>query len=210
MGDDSKTVDWYFDPISPYAYLQLFRLPEISNSARIRYRPLLFAGLLNHWGQLGPAEIAPKRLFTYRHVTWLAKRAGIELVMPSAHPFNPLPLLRLAALGGDDHELIRACFEYVWRDGHIPEERVAFDAFLDRCGIDGAAERIESTEAKRAVIENGERALKLGVFGVPTLAVDGQLFWGNDATDMLCDWLANPAAFDDEALKELPSAARRL
>lgn len=53
-------ADWYFDFISPFAYLQFVRLGELAG-ARLRLRPVLFAGLLQHWGQLGPAEIPAKR-----------------------------------------------------------------------------------------------------------------------------------------------------
>jgi len=91
-----KTADWYFDFISPYAYLQAARLDELAKHANIRARPVLFAGLLNHHGQLGPAEIAPKRKFVFRQSLWTAKHQGIPMKLPPAHPFKPLPPLRLA------------------------------------------------------------------------------------------------------------------
>ena len=93
-------VEWYFDFISPFVHLQLMRLPDLPSDLEIEFKPLLFAALLNHFGQLGPAEIEPKRLFTYRHVQWLGKKMGLPLQLPKAHPFNSLPLLRLAIVDG--------------------------------------------------------------------------------------------------------------
>src|ERR1700694_5840015 len=95
---DWRTVpsaDWYFDFVSPFSYLQCEQLPTLERSVRIRYRPGLFAGLLKAPGHKGPAEIASKRRFTYRFVVWQAAKLGIPLKFPAAHPFNPLPLLRL-------------------------------------------------------------------------------------------------------------------
>src|SRR3990167_4775339 len=97
-----KYITFYFDFVSPYAYLAFERLPEalMGHSYSMRYQPVLFAGLLKHHGQLGPAEIAPKRDWTYRQVLWQAHQHGVDLQLPAAHPFNPLALLRLAvALG---------------------------------------------------------------------------------------------------------------
>ena len=75
-------VDWYFDFISPYAYLQSLRLPSIATRATIRPVPILFAAVLDHAGQKGPAEIPMKRAFTYRFVSWQAEQAGVPLRFP--------------------------------------------------------------------------------------------------------------------------------
>jgi hypothetical protein len=98
-----KQITFYLDFISPYAYLAFERLPVAlqGQSYHVVYKPVLFAGLLKHHGQLGPAEIPGKREWTYRQVLWLAREHGIALQMPAAHPFNPLQLLRLAADCGD-------------------------------------------------------------------------------------------------------------
>ena len=86
---------WYFDVISPFAYLQLVRFDRLPEDLTITYRPILFAGLLGHWGHKGPAEIEAKRLHTYRFSQWRADREGIRLRYPPVHPFNPLKALRL-------------------------------------------------------------------------------------------------------------------
>ena len=73
-----KHITFYLDFISPYAYLAFEQLPKALEglSYSVRYRPVLFAGMLKHYGQLGPAEIAPKRDWTYRQVLWLAHTMG--------------------------------------------------------------------------------------------------------------------------------------
>ena len=97
-----KTIDWYFDFISPFAYLASASLQRLPESVELRLHPILFAGLLKHHETKGPAEIPSMRRFTFRHIRWLADRHHIELKPPPAHPFNPLPLLRLAiALDAD-------------------------------------------------------------------------------------------------------------
>jgi 2-hydroxychromene-2-carboxylate isomerase len=204
-----KRAQWYFDFISPYAYLQLPRLNEFAPLCELELRPVLFAGLLNHWGQLGPAEIAPKRAFTYSQVRWRARRDGIALTIPEAHPFNPLKLLRLAIHLGTGQAVVRRLFEFVWRDGHIPENARAWAALLEELGV--AEEAIARVEVKQALRVNTDAAIAANAFGVPTIVIDGQLFWGSDATDMARDYLENPASFAQDAalIARLPQAAQR-
>ena len=94
-----KHIVFHLDFISPYAYLAFEHLPEalegLSYERGATGRSLLGA-LLQHHGQLGPAEIPAKRAWTYRHVLWLGQAHGIPIEMPATHPYNPLPHLRLA------------------------------------------------------------------------------------------------------------------
>ena len=115
------TVDWFFDFISPFAYLQSEQLGALGPKVRVRFRPVLFAALLAANGQKGPAEIARKRVFTYRFAFWQAKRQGIVLKMPPEHPFNPLPLLRLAIACDCTPDAVHRIFRFVWRDGRLPD-----------------------------------------------------------------------------------------
>ncbi len=204
-------AQWYFDFISPYAYLQMVRLPQLHELCELELRPILFAALLNHWGQLGPAEIAPKRLFTYSQVCWLARRDGIALEIPQAHPFNPLKLLRLCIHLGAGYAVVRRLFEFVWRDGCIPENDVAWSELTAELGAVDADEAIGRDEIKRTLRANTDAAIAAGVFGVPTIAVDGRLFWGNDSTDMARDYLRDPTEFAADAARiaRLPAAAQR-
>jgi 2-hydroxychromene-2-carboxylate isomerase len=190
-----KTIDWYFDFISPFAYLQNASLPLIEKKARVRRRPVLFAGLLDHFGQLGPAEIAAKRDWTFRHVAWLAHRHGVPLKMPAMHPFNPLPLLRLSIALGDTGRVVDRLFEFVWREGHVSEDADAFARLLDELGVDASA--LAAPAVKDALRANGADAIAAHVFGVPTAVVEGETYWGLDATDMLIARLNDAPFFTD-------------
>ena len=188
-----KTADWFFDFISPYAYLQATRLGELSRHAQIRARPVLFAGLLNHHGHLGPAEIAPKRQFVIRQALWLAKRQGIEMKLPPAHPFKPLPPLRLAIAMNCEIDAIKSIFDFIWRDGRNPDEPTEWEALTTSMGVTDAAKTLAQPHIKQALHDNTNEAIARGVFGVPTLVVDDQLFWGHDAADFFLDYLGDPA-----------------
>lgn len=189
-------VEWYFDPISPFAWLQSERLAEVGAVAEVRCRPVLFAGLLERWGQKGPAEIAPKRRFTYRYACWAAARRGLPFKAPPAHPFNPLRLLRLAVAAGSSPDVARAVCRFVWCEGLSSDDGAAFQALGRSMGIADAEAAASDPAVKAALVDNGARATAGGVFGVPTfLTVEGELFWGEDATDMLLDWLAGAAVF---------------
>jgi 2-hydroxychromene-2-carboxylate isomerase len=69
-------LQWYFDFLSPYAYLQFATEPEFFQRSDLELKPLVLAALLNHWGQKAPAEIESKRQHTYRHVTWMGGKRG--------------------------------------------------------------------------------------------------------------------------------------
>ncbi len=204
-------MDWYFDFISPYAYLQFKRLEALGLQRELRLTPILFAGVLNHWGQRGPAEIPPKRLFTYRHVSWLARSQAVPFKMPEGHPFNPLKLLRLAIHGGTEWSLVARLFDFVWRDGFIPDNAPAFAGLLKELGMADAVEGMGRPEVKAALRSNTERAIEAGVFGVPTIAIGTHLFWGQDATDMALQFRRDQSAFaeDDRIIAALPVAAAR-
>jgi 2-hydroxychromene-2-carboxylate isomerase len=206
------TVDWYFDFISPFSFLQAEMLARDPLPATLRCKPMLFAALLEHWGQLGPAEIVPKRRFTFRHCLWRAHRLGISMRMPPAHPFNPLRLLRLAIALDGDPEACLAIFRFVFRDGQSPEDEDAWRALTASLGAGDADQRIARSEVKDALRHNGEEAIARNVFGVPTLAVDGELFWGADATDMCRDYLRGDALFSHSEMVRagsLPEGVQR-
>lgn len=201
-------IDWCFDFISPFAYFQWARLGELPAAAELRPRPVLLGAILKHWGQLGPAEIAPKRRFTYRHVTWLAARAVLPFTMPAGHPFNSLPLLRLAWALGPTPGVVERLFRYVWVEGHIPQQPEPWAALLAELGASGD----EAAAAKEQLRQATDGAIAHGVFGVPTAIAGGQLFWGYDATDMLLEYCRDPGLFESAPMRravEVPVAAAR-
>ena len=213
-----KTLDFWFDAVSPYAYLAFERLPQALEgcSYRVRYCPLLFGALLNHWGQLGPAEFEPKRAWTMRQVHWLAHEAGIELALPAQHPFNPLALQRLALACGEtadalpSRRVVEALFHHVWRGGGADANDPARLQALARELAPALDPQGEAVKAR--LREHTDEAIALGIFGVPTIACEGRLFWGLDALPMLRAALQGDAWFDGpwhEAARPRPGVKRR-
>lgn len=194
-----KQITCWLDFISPYAYLAFEQLPQALQglSYSMDYRPVLFAGLLKHHGQLGPAEIAGKRDWTYRQVLWLAHSQGVPMQMPAAHPFNPLGLLRLALACGDESGQVNryvceTVLRHVWRGGADAADPVRLQALAAQLqpGQDPASDAV-----KTRLRANTDEAIAQGLFGVPTFVVDGKLFWGFDALPMLRAYLAGDAWF---------------
>ena len=208
---NAARLDWYFDFISPFAYLQWRRLRRDHPEVALNPKPLLFAAILNHVGQLGPAEIPQKRRHTYRIVLWQARAAGIPLHFPPAHPFNPLPALRLCLAAPDRMQAIDAIFAHIWEHGRLADSVEALADVPASLGIDDPA-AIARDEVKRELLANGEEAMALGVFGVPTLRVRDELFWGNDATDLALAHARDPDALDAEMRRvdAIPEAIQRI
>lgn len=205
-----KTADWYFDYVSPFAYLQSQRLDAFSNVAEIRPIPVLFAGLLDAFGGTGPAELAPKRLWTYRVCQYNADRRGVPFRMPPGHPFSPLRALRLTAALGNAPGVVDAVFKFIWAEGRDPN--VEWPALTERLGVANADALVNDDAVKAAVRANTEAAVAAGVFGVPTIVIDGQAFWGVDGTDFALDYLKDPAILDAPEMRRietLPVAAER-
>jgi 2-hydroxychromene-2-carboxylate isomerase len=201
---------WYFDFVSPFAYIGLHRLAGLPPGLAIEHRPVLFAGLLAHFGQKGPAEIEAKRRHTYRWCHWWAQSLGIPFRFPAGHPFNPLHHLRLAIAAGCTAQVVRRIFESLWTTGADAADAAAFGRLALDLGVDAA--RLGAPEIKDRLRRNTEEAAARGVFGVPTLEIDGELFWGADSVDFAHAFLADPAAVRNpeiERLDALPIGAAR-
>ena len=202
------SLDWYFDFVSPYSYIALHRLAELP--ASIAYKPVLFAGLLNHWGQKGPAEIPVKRQWTYRWCTWWAKELGIPFRFPAAHPFNPLPHLRLSIACGCAPAVVKRIFQWIWMSGENASDPERFSELCRALGV--GADQLESQPVKDELRKNTEEAARRGVFGVPSFAVEGEVFWGADAVRFVQAFLADPAVIRNDEMRRvdhLPVAAHR-
>lgn len=215
----ARTLRFSFDFISPYAYLAWARLHDFAARHRLQVQaePVLFAALLDAWGQLGPAEIAPKRIHTFKHVVRLAAEQGVPLQPPPAHPFNPLLGLRLAALeqpAQQQRVVIDVLFARVWASGTGITDPVAVAEALTNAGLDGAAlvEAAGQPEAKARVRTLTEAARERGVFGVPTFEIDGELFWGQDNFGHIEQFLRGSDPATPERLAkwaDLPAQATR-
>ena len=200
------SIDFYFDFVSPYSYLSLYRLEELG--APVVYKPVLFAGILNHWGQKGPAEIPAKRKWTYRSCIWEAQKLGVPFRFPSAHPFNPLPYLRLA-LGCDCRPAaVKRIFEFVWTTGEDAGDATRFSALCGELKI----EQTKLGEVKDLLRKNTDEAIARAVFGVPSFVIQDQVFWGADSVEFAKAFLADPRAVHNPEMQRvdaLPAGAAR-
>ena len=195
-----KHITFYLDFISPYAYLAFEQLPEALKciSYSVDYRPVLFAGMLKHHGQLGPAEIAPKRDWTYRQVMWLADKLGVPMRMPASHPFNPLQLLRLALACGEqagdtNRYVCDLIFKHVWSSGADINDSAYLETLLAQLK---PRHDTQNDDVKNSLKTNTEAAISKGVFGVPAFEVDDKIFWGLDALPMLRDYVLGSPWFE--------------
>jgi 2-hydroxychromene-2-carboxylate isomerase len=201
--DDQMNAVWYFDLVSPFAYLALGEVEGLASRISITFKPVLLGAMLAHWGQLGPAEIAPKRLQTYRIAMWTARERGIAFRFPASHPFNPLTYLRLLTALDGRPDAVRALFDLIWRDGRDPQAHETLVLAGERLGVSDIDALIERSNAKAKLRAQTQAAIGAGVFGVPTLALGGELFWGVDAMPMARAYLARPNLFEDEEMRRL-------
>jgi len=196
-----KRIVFHLDPISPFVHLAFMRLPEAlaGTHHEVQIRPVLFGAMLKTLANKGPAEIEPKRQWTFRHVAWLAAQHGIVMQVPAVHPFNPLPLLRLLLAAGANRRHTEMVLRHVWEggaDATDPDRLAALrDALAPSRDPDGE-------DVKAELRANTEAALTAGAFGVPSFGLDGRLFWGLDALPMLRAALGGDPWFDGPAWTE--------
>ena len=199
----TRTATWYFDYISPYTYLQLARFDELPADVKIEPVPVLFAAMLNHWGHKGPAEIEPKKRQTYLLTRWLAEQRGLPFTGPPRHPFNPLALARLTIALGVTMDVITTTYAHVWAEGNDGEAPESIAALAAKLGVEDWQARIADPAVKAQLRENTERAIARGVYGVPTLAYQDEIFWGDDATPLFAAFLENPRMFKESPYVEI-------
>lgn len=201
----TRTIDFYYDILSPFAHVAMARLHELPAGTAIRPKPVLLGAILTHWGQRGPAEIEPKRLHTYRIASFLGERQGLKLKFPPRHPFNPLAALRVLAGADADVDMVRRAFNFVFVEGRAIDNEAELAAFAEALGVSSTL--ANDDEAKAKLRSFTDEALASGVFGVPTFAVPGkngrELFWGVDSFDMLKAYLAEDAMFAREPYAHL-------
>ena len=225
-----REIHFYFDFISPYAWLAFQALPQTLDGIahRVHYHPVVFGAMLKHHGQLGPAEMPGKRDWTYRQVMWLAKQQGTVLKMPASHPFNSLTLLRMAVAtshyGEPSRESVETIFQHVWCSGLEASDPSRLEALQLQLQLQlmkatptsvqssGFTQDPQSPEVKQKLQQQTQAAIDLGLFGVPSMVVEGQVFWGQDSLPMLRAYLQGDTWFDSadwRDVSQLPVGIRR-
>lgn len=210
-----QIIRFYFDYISSNAYLAWVELPRLAAKygAEIEPIPVLFAGLLEAHGQLGPAEVPVKAYWMWKNNLRKAALLGIPLRPPAFHPFNPLLALRVSALpttAAERTSLIDALFRAVWANEMHVSEPAVVKRIADEAGLDGASLVAEAAqaEAKGRLRAQTDEAISGGVFGVPTMCVGDELFWGYDDLPYLELLLAGKDPIDKNEVENWREAPR--
>ena len=218
-----RTLRFYLDYISSNAYLAWLCMPELAERFALRVEPVpvLFAGLLEANGQLGPAEVRPKARWMWKNCLRKAALQGVPLRPPASHPFNPLLALRASSIDLASSEraaLVSALFVATWSEQLDVSDPEVVARLAERAGLADArsvVERAGRPELKQRLRAQTEEAIARGVFGVPTFEVEGELFWGYDDLPYLERFLAGEDPLDPDEAKQLglgaprPSAMRR-
>jgi 2-hydroxychromene-2-carboxylate isomerase len=203
-----RRIEFFFDVVSPYVWLAWHALEKGLAEFELQVIPVptLFAGLLTARGGIGPAEIPEKRAYTFRDVRRSALLGRLELKGPPRHPFNPLKALRLCCAVGEPEQRLRlagALLDAAWSEGKDLEADATLAEALASVGAAGSLLEASTTPAiKDQLRANGERALALGLFGVPSFVADGELFWGHDRIAQLAAHLRGELVFDERAHAE--------
>jgi 2-hydroxychromene-2-carboxylate isomerase len=216
----AEPLRFHFDFISPYAYFAWTQIHALAgkHGREVEPVPVLFAGLLDAHGTKGPAEVPAKRLYVAKDSMRRARALGVPFAPPPSHPFNPLLALRISSLPlprDTQRAIIDRFYAATWGDGPGVTDPETVATLVSECGIDGAKAIADATttEAKERVRAQTERAVREGVFGVPTILVDGELFWGVDSLEHLDRFLAGEAPVDAKMLERwarvMPSSERK-
>lgn len=196
-------IAWYFDFVSPFCWLQWPAIRELASTREVTMRPILFGALLKQMNHLGPAEIPCKREFTYRYALWRARQANMPLRFPPSHPFNPLPALRLCVAAGSTVDVVGAIYEWIWAHGRAADTPEALAPLAASFGITDLPAALSAPEVKAELQANFEQGMRDKLFGVPTLAIGGELFWGADSHDFAMAYLADPSLFAEGEMARL-------
>ncbi|KAI9034058.1 thioredoxin-like protein [Hyaloraphidium curvatum] len=209
LSDDADAskhrVDFFFDYLSPFAYLAYFQLKDLraqfqreqGRTFEFNLVPVVFGKLLDYWGNVGPAEVPSKRLWLafdtrrFARVRW--PDGSVKVGGPKRHPFKPVLALRLSLKeisGSDQEKVVDALWRGAWDSKY--EYDVSDPADLQTllvkfAGLSPARatqllDLANQETAKQALMRTTADAIeKHRIWGVPVTVVDGQdVYWGND------------------------------
>jgi 2-hydroxychromene-2-carboxylate isomerase len=184
----APSLRFYFDYISPYAYLASTQIRALGgrHGRKVEPVPVLFAALLDANSSRGPAEIPRKRAYLFKDVLRLAHALRQPVGLPASHPFNPLVSLRATAAVADPTarwRMVDALYRATWVDGLRVDLPDVVARLADAAGLDGSrlVEIAGQPDTKARLRAFTDDAIAAGAFGVPTILADGELFWGVDS-----------------------------
>ena len=189
------SATFYYDIVSPFAYLYIKQRERLEKKLEITPVPILLGGLLRAAENKGPGEVAAKRPHTYQFCIWQAEKLGIPFRFPEHHPFMTVAPQRLLVEKNADWSMVERAFDYVWVEGKDPN--LSWSDFCLYLGLPVDTAKPDSPEIKAQLISNTNQAKIAGAFGVPALIVNQHCFWGVDTIDWVLDYLARPGMFEE-------------
>ena len=181
-----KTIDFYFDLISPYSYLAHKKIKIIKEEKNINfsYKPILVGGLHNLQGITAPAFIKPKLKHMVSDCNLIAKKNNFLFMWNSKFPINTLIVMRGYLFVNDDVKslYLNTMFEAYWKDNlDISNEEVLINLlkknnFDSNIFLKGIKDQKIKDELKNATQEAYDKE----IFGAPTFIVNNKIFWGQD------------------------------
>lgn len=194
---------FYYDIISPYAYLFLKSRKILEDKLELIPVPIFFPGLLRLQDNRGPAEVPEKRIYTYQFCVWKAQKLNLPFQFPKRHPFASAPVQRLLLQNNADLAMLDKAFDFVWGQGHDPE--LEWEEFCVAIGLPKNTPKPQDETIKKALIESTQTAANHGVFGVPSIRIDQQIFWGVDSIDWILEYLTKPEMFSEKEYQAVHS-----
>jgi 2-hydroxychromene-2-carboxylate isomerase len=194
---------FYYDIISPYVYLFLKSRKVLEDKFELVPMPIFFPGLLRLQDNRGPAEVAEKRIYTYQFCVWKAQQLKLPFQFPKRHPFACAPAQRLLLQNNADLVMLDKAFDFVWAQGHDPE--LEWEGFCEAIGLPRNTPKPQDEQIKKALIDATQTASNHGVFGVPSLRINEQIFWGNDSIDWALEYLNKPDMFSEKEFQKARS-----
>ena len=187
----TKKIDFYFDFISPYAYLAYKKMQLLPKNIKINYKPILLGGLHNLGGITAPAFIKPKLKHMISDCLLIAKKNNFDFKWNSKFPINSLSIMRgcFNVNSSDQAKYIEIMFNAYWRDDLDMSKEEILTSLLEECKIDKNFffRTINNPIIKEKLKDVTKNAHEKEVFGAPTFIVNNKIFWGQDRLEFALD-----------------------
>ena len=189
----TKSIDFYFDFISPYSYLAHHKLKDLneSNQINIIYKPILLGGLHNLGGITAPAFNERKLKNMKNDCNLIANKNKINFKWNENFPINSLYLMRgyLAIDNKSKEKFFDVCFNAYWRENVDVSIKENIIKILDTCSINkiNFFKDINDQKIKDELKDLTNLAFKKDIFGAPTFVVNNKIFWGQDRLNYVLD-----------------------
>jgi len=188
-----KSIDFYFDFISPYSYLAHKKIKVIKEKKDVNfiYKPILVGGLHNLQGITAPAFIKPKLKHMISDCNLIAKKEKTDFTWNSKFPTNSLNIMRgYIFINNKIKELyLDKMFDANWKDNLDTSNEKILKETLEKCDIDltNFLEGIKDPKIKDKLKTVTKKAHDNEIFGVPTFVVNNKIFWGQDRLEFALD-----------------------